>query len=51
MKFFIKPENDKEAEIWDSGWRCGLFVGLFVGLFAGFFSSRLVFIILTQFVK
>lgn len=33
MKFFIKPESNKEAEIWDSGWRCGLVVGLIVGLF------------------
>ena len=24
MKWFIKPETDREAEIWDSGWRCGL---------------------------
>lgn len=42
-QFFIKPENNREVEIWDSGWRCGLFVGLFV--------SILVFIILIQFVK
>jgi len=33
MNFFIKPKNNREAEIWDSGWRCGLFVGLLIGLF------------------
>lgn len=28
MKFFIKPENEREYKVWDSGWRCGLFFGL-----------------------
>jgi hypothetical protein len=28
MKFFIKLENNREAEIWDSGWRMGLLLGI-----------------------
>lgn len=34
MKFFIKPENYREAEIWDSGWRMGLLLGISITMIA-----------------
>lgn len=36
MKLFIKPQNDREAEIWDSGWRCGLSAMFTICLIATF---------------
>lgn len=34
MEFFIKPENNREAEIWDSGWRMGLLFGISITMMA-----------------
>ena len=34
MEFFIKPENDREYEVWDSCWRCGMIAGIGISLFA-----------------
>ena len=32
MEFFIKPENDREYEVWNSGWRCGMITGVGMSL-------------------
>lgn len=33
-EFFIKPENDRESELWGSGWRCGMITGIGLSLLA-----------------
>lgn len=42
MKWFVKPETDKERECWDSGWRCGLTYGL--GMFIILMICLIIFI-------
>ena len=34
MKFYIKPETNRDAEMWDSGWRMGLLLGISITLLA-----------------
>ena len=34
MKWFIRPKNNREAEIWDSCWRCGLLFGISITMMA-----------------
>lgn len=43
MKFFIKPQTDKEAEIWDSGWRCGTLFGLLICALAMIICGIIIF--------